>query len=176
MDAVELTIAHQHMLDDKVLITGTYEIIEDGKYIKSLDNPEQAKLKVEYTGEGLTKGTVKLIDGQVREATEAKINKYYVKIILGEVKLFNKEIKKVELTTGQNFNTKIKTLVVGTETKPGAVDTTVTSIELLSYGKLPKGYKLEDFQKLERVDISNQGDETIYAIYDGNGKVYIYRR
>ena len=174
MDAVELTIAHNHMMDNDVLITGTYEIIENGKYIKSVDNPDQEKLKVEYEGEGLTGGTVKLIDGQIREANEIKINKYYVRIMLGEVKLFNKEIKKVELTTGQNFNTKIKTLVVGTETKPGAVDTTVTSIELLSYGKLPKGYKLEDFQKLERVDISNQGDETIYAIYDGNDKVYIY--
>ena len=186
MDAVELAVADGHMVKgEEVLISGTYDIIENGKIIKLIkdanDKPilkekDQIELPVKYTGEGLKSGTVKLIDGKVRKVTDVMTNEdYHVLIILGEVKIF-KKVNPVTLTTGEKFNAKIKTLVSGTETKYDSADNTVKSIEFLGYGIIPSGYTLEEFQKLKRVDVSSNNDETIYVIYDGKDKVYICRR
>ena len=184
MGAVELAVADGHMVKgEKVLISGTYDIIENGKVIKlikdSNDNPileekDQIELPVEYKGDGLKDGEVKLIDGEVRGLTGVKTDEGYdLLIIMGEVKII-KNASPVTLTTGQNFNAKIKTLVSGTDTKYNVSDTKVKSIEFLGYGIIPSGYTLEEFQKLERVDISSSEDEIVYAIYDGKDKVYVY--
>ena len=175
MDAVELAVANNHMKEgEKVLISGTYDIIQNGKAIKLIIDEQgnevpidnQIEFPVEYTGEGLKSGTVKLIDGKVRKLTGVKTNDgYNIVIILGEVKIL-KDIKPAILTIGTDFNSKIKTLVSGIETNYSTADTTVKSIEFLGYGMLPSGYTLEDFQKLERVDVSANEDETVYAIYD----------
>ena len=162
--AVELSVAHQHMLNEKVPITGEYEIKKKGKLIKSLEN-EDIEFDVEYEGYGIAEGKIKLIDGKVRETKEIKsIEGYYIKIVLGEVRLL-KELRKSELTIGEKFNDKIKTIINGKIVK---------SIEFLGYGMLSQEYKLEEFQKLSKVDVSSQENGTIYVIYYEIDKVYIY--
>lgn len=78
------------------------------------------------------------------------------------------------LVTGQEFNSKIKTLVNGSEKTHADSDTIVTNIKFYSHGILPLNYTKETLTALNGTDVSVDGDNSIMAYYDGNGSIYVY--
>ena len=175
--AVELAISNESLNNPTVDLNGTYEIIVPGNKIQLIveanENNKPLPINIEYSGEGLTEGTLKIKEGKVIKVTAGKINEDYI------MKYGDKIItyKKLEtLVKGSDFNKKIKQLVdPSNESITYATeDTTITSIEFYSNGKLPKGYTKSKLQALSsKVDVSLNGDGSIMAYYD-NGTVYIY--
>ena len=175
--AVELAISNESLNNPTVDLNGTYEIIVPGNKIQLIveanENNKPLPINIEYSGEGLTEGTLKIKEGKVIKVTAGKINEDYI------MKYGDKIItyKKLEtLVSGTDFNKKIKQLVDPSNESitHSTEDTTITSIEFYSNGEVPKETKekLETLNDNNKVDVSASGDNSIIAYYD-NGKVYV---
>jgi len=157
------------MLEEKEF-DGTYVIGDNGK---TLLKDENTILNPEYNGTGIESGVLEIKDGKVVNIVNGKINNYYVKIINDIVKIY-KKIPESKLKTGKQFSESIKTLANGTIVNFDYDDSIVTRIEFLSDGRLPDGYTKEKLLELKNVDVSENNDKSVLALYDGNGTIYIY--
>ena len=168
--AVENAVAKETMKNPNTNYDGKYTINSDGKVISST---EKGDITIEFNGEGLKSGIIVIGDGKVKESGLLKVDNINIKVDEGKINILE-SIEKSYLVSGINFNEKIKTLVTEKETRYDTQDTKIKEIEFLGYGLIADGYTLEEFQRLERVDISEKQDKKVYAIYDGTDKVYIY--
>ena len=78
------------------------------------------------------------------------------------------------LTSGQDFNSKLKTLANGSSKTYDYQDTKVKSISFYSNGNLPEGYTKEQLNLLSSIDVSSDNNGTIKAYWDGKEKIYVY--
>ena len=166
IDAVKLSISNKKMNDSTLNFNGVYEIINSGKQIKKdeiiLDIPiEEALLKDGY---------IVMDNSKITKLSGVKVDNWNVKINNGIVELTKEDELERTLETGQQFNEKIKTLVMGENVQYKTEDTIVKSIEFYSYGILPNGYTNEKLQNLPNIDVSLNGDITAY---NDNGKIYV---
>ena len=113
---------------------------------------------VEYVGNGLTEGTLQIIDGRVRHTNYIKMDKWYVKNNSGGLSLVDK-YKTNTLVAGSTFNSRIKSLGE------------IIEIEFLYSGEIPQGHTKEEFYE-KGIDLSSKNDKSILALYE-EGKVYI---
>ena len=172
--AVKTALYSANTNDLNIKLDDEYEIIENGKSVKSKTTGKI--VIVEYDGNGLTQGTIIFESGEVKKIKDAKIYDWYAVLILGRVRLFEK-IPESTLITGGEVNKLIKQLANESNSISSAwtTDINIKSIEFLSYGKIPEGYTFEELQKLKQVDVSREKNGTILALYDEtNNKSFIY--
>ena len=141
-----------------------------------LTRDSETILNIEFNGNGIETGTVEIKNGKVVKIRNTMIQGYYVKIVDGEVTIYNK-LPESKIVTGSSFNSLIKTLVNGkSNSQTYYSDTVVTNIEFLPNEKIPIGYTEETLLDLDSVDVSLKEDGSILALYDGNGTVYVYSK
>ena len=155
------------------ILDGVYNIIDEGKTLDYPDGNPKNDIKVEFDGQGLTEGIIKIENNKVVNL-DTKIDKWYVTLNNGITNLKDKQEKSV-LVSGISFNVKLKKLVDTTNNNISylTTDEKVVSIEFYSNGILPSGYTKETLEGLgeeNRVDVSTDG--TIIA-YNNNGNIYI---
>ena len=109
LDAIELSIAKHTLNDNTEKISGNFQIIENGKKIKSLDTGKE--IKVEFDGEGLTTGTIVVENGSIKRIVYTKIGNKNIELKEGKLVFNNDEYEKNTLVKGQDFNAKIKLLL-----------------------------------------------------------------
>ena len=164
--AVEVAIMNKDTDIEAKNLNGTYEIKDNGKKIVSENNT----IDIEFDGQGLKEGYLTITNYKV-SALDTKIDKYSIRLIEGEIFLFEeKEIEKSILVTGQKFNSIIKSLVNGSNASYSFVDEKVTSIDFYSNGLLPSGHTKETLDLLPNENVSINNDATAY---NDNGKIYI---
>lgn len=130
---------------------------------------EGSELNVQYKGNGIKEGTLYFSNGIVKNIRNGKIDNLFVKIVSDKVKLF-KENPESELVTSNVFNDKIKQFFESSK----STDDVLKNIQFLSYGELPEGYTLEQLNGFASIDLSYKKDNSIKAIYNGNGSIFIY--
>ena len=161
--AVESAVSRNIVVDE---ITPTKCEIQD---YNTLLCDEESELKVNYKGNGIKEGTLYFSNGIVKNIRNGKIDNLFVKIVSDKVKLF-KENPESELVSSNNFNSKIKQFIEDSKNN----DDVLKNIKFLSYGELPEGYTLEQLNGFDSIDLSNKKDNSIKAIYNGNGSIFIY--
>ena len=175
LKAVEVAVMNKDLDIETKNLDGEYDIINNGKQIQSSNNT----INIEYNGEGLTSGRIKIENLKITEIKKGRIDNWDIDWKEGEalkLKQHKEEIK-VTLLAGTNFNVKIKQLANPDKqiSSHATADTTVTSIEFYSNEELPSDYTLSDLKELNSVDVSSKGDGSIIAYYDNiNNKVYVY--
>ena len=169
LKAVDLSIMNKELNEDKVL-HGIYNIFDNGKTLVHIDNNSK-KIKVEYDGQGLTGGVIKIENNKVVNL-DTKIYKWYVIVNNETIDIKDKQNIST-LLQGSEFNKVLKSLTNGEGVTNSTKDSTITSIEFYSNGILPSGHTLSSLDELDKkVDVKASGAEPITAYYE-NGKVYI---
>ena len=172
LKAVDVAIMNKEVNGEKVL-DGVYNVTANGKLLDYPDDNIKNDINVEFEGQGLTEGIIKIENNKVVNL-DTKIDKWYVTLNNGITNLKDKQEKSV-LVSGISFNVKLKKLVDTTNNNISylTTDEKVVSIEFYSNGILPSGYTKETLEGLgeeNRVDVSTDG--TIIA-YNNNGNIYI---
>ena len=180
--AVEISVSNASLNDPTVDLNGTYEITDNGRKIQLIvetnENIDPPTINIEYEGQAITSGTIKLSNGEVAEIMNCRIDnwikKSWKKGETLELEPYKEEIK-VTLVSGSVFNKMIKQLANpdNQNIKSSTEDTTITSIEFYSNGEMSTDIKAKIENLDSKADVSLNGDGSIMAYYD-NGKVYVY--
>ena len=112
LDAVTNSIANAKTNDINFNTTGTFTILEGGKKLQLPDSSET--IDVDYKGVGIKEGSLVIENGVVTKINSGKIEDWFVKLVLGEVKLFD-ELKKSVLKEGYKFRGAISSLGGGSD-------------------------------------------------------------
>ena len=181
--AVELAIAKEHANNSAIKLDGNYKIIDSGSEIRYIteEGNESDSIKVQFEGQEVIvddSSFVIIEQGKVRKIKNTKVDKWYVYMVEGELNLFD-TFPESNIVSGPTFNSKIKCLANNVESfNAWSNDEKITSIEFLSFGKLPEEYNtLSELQNLPSVDLTDSVSkgQPIIVYYDSkDGKIYVY--
>ena len=174
-DSTNTTIINYFLLSD---------IQESGILDKNIKNPKTKKiftdndLVIKVTSSYITKyKTSKLKYEVITDKEEiVSVKERY------EYSLSNEESQNVGYATliyANTFNANLKALSEGDLNNEKGFNRDVyndkiNSISFLKPGKVPAGYTKETLMLLDKVDVSANNDNSILALWDGQGNIYIY--